>query len=45
MRRCIDAQLDGIEFGNLVMMQRQQWAMDMAMLASHTRVTWAKSSP
>ena len=26
-----DAQLDGIEFGNPVMMQRQKWADDMAM--------------
>ena len=25
-----DAQLDGIEFGNPVMMERQKWAMDMA---------------
>ena len=25
-----DAQLDGIEFGNPVMMDRQKWAMDMA---------------
>ena len=26
-----NAQLDGIEFGNPVMMQRQKWADDMAM--------------
>ena len=26
-----DAQLDGIEFGNPVMMQHQKWAEDMAM--------------
>ena len=29
-----DAPLDGIEFGNPVMMDRQKWAMDMAMQAS-----------
>ena len=29
-----DTQLDGIEFGNPVMMDRQKWAMDMAMQAS-----------
>ena len=29
-----NAQLDGIEFGNPVMMDRQKWAMDLATLAS-----------
>ena len=29
-----DTQLDGIEFGNPVMMDRQKWAVDMAMQAS-----------
>ena len=29
-----NAQLDGIEFGNPVMMQRQKWADDMAMMRS-----------